>query len=285
MAGVRAMQMTRPAITEPRWILRGALPLAERDLLLIRRGIPDLLLRGLVQPLLFVFVFTYIYPHIGAHLTPSQGHLQVSTIVLPGIIGFSALFSGIFAVGMPLAVDLGLTREIDDRAMAPIPTGMIPLVRLLSGACQAVATALIVPLMIHLIAVQRPDTAGWSPALFVVALTACGLCTAAIGLLVAGVVPIANLPSVLTVIHLPLTFLGAGYYPWASLATIPVLKYAILANPMTYASEALRAAVTPQVPHMNPAISIPATFVWAVVMAVIGGRGIVRQIRNQNTEI
>jgi ABC-2 type transport system permease protein len=279
------VRVREQAITAPSWTLRGALPLAERDLLLIRRGIPDLLLRGLVQPLLFVFVFTYIYPHIGAHLVPSGDHLQVSTIVLPGIIGFSALFSGIFAVGMPLAVDLGLTREIDDRAMAPIPTGMIPLVRLVSGACQAMATALVVPVMIILIAAQRPDTAGWSPVLFVVALTACGLCTAAIGLLVAGVVPIAHLPSVLTVIHLPLTFLGAGYYPWASLGTIPVLKFALLMNPMTYASEALRAAVTPHVPHMNPAISIPATFVWAFAMAAIGGRGLVRQIKNQGTEI
>jgi ABC-2 type transport system permease protein len=138
--------------------------------------------------------------------------------------------------------------------------------------------------MVHTIAAQPPDTAGWSPPLFALALAVCGLCTAAIGLLIAGLVPIANLPAVLTVIHLPLTFLGAGYYPWASLTTIPILKIAVLLNPMTYVSEALRAAITPHVAHMSPAISIPAALGWTIVMASIGARGVARQIRMQGTE-
>jgi ABC-2 type transport system permease protein len=262
-------------------VWRGALALAERDLLLIRRSVPDLLMRSLVQPLLFVFVFTYVYPSIGVGLALTSGDLSMSTIILPGIIAFSALFCGIYSVGLPLAMDLGLTREVDDRAMAPIRTSMIPLIRLVSGAGQAIVAALVVPPMIVLIAVQAPDTAGWDPLLVLVALPLCGLCAAAIGLLMAGIVPTPRLPAVLTVIHLPLTFLGAGYYPWASLDSLPVLKIALLANPMTYVCESLRAGLTPAVPHMSPAVSIPATAAFTVAMAVVGTRGVVRQVKGQ----
>lgn len=255
----------------------GAIALIERDFLLIRRSVGDLLLRSLVQPLLFSFTFTYIYVRIGAGFGVAE-HAGIATVVLPGIIGFSALFSGIFAVGMPLAVDLGITREIDDRALAPMPTTLLPVVRLLTGAGQAIAAALVVPLMIAVVAARAPDTRGWHPVLLAVALLACGLCTASIGLLMAGLVSTEKLPAVLTVIHLPLTFLGAGYYPWAALSTVPVLQAAILLNPMTYVSESLRAAVTPHVAHMNPAIAISATVAWTCIMATVGARAVARRI-------
>lgn len=266
-----------------RWrSMHGAIVLAERDFLLIRRSIGDLLLRSLVQPLLFSFTFTYIYVRIGGGFGVGE-HAGIATVVLPGIIGFSALFSGIFAVGMPLAVDLGITREIDDRALAPMPTTLIPVVRLMTGAVQAIAAALVVPVMIAVVAARAPDTRGWQPMLFAVALLACGLCTASIGLLMAGLVATEKLPAVLTVIHLPLTFLGAGYYPWAALSKVPVLQVAILLNPMTYVSESLRAAVTPHVAHMNPAIAISATVAWTCVMATVGARGVARRIVARST--
>ena len=119
--------------------------------------------------------------------------------------------------------------------------------------------------------------------LFAVALLACGLCTASIGLLMAGLVATEKLPAVLTVIHLPLTFLGAGYYPWAALSKVPVLQVAILLNPMTYVSESLRAAVTPHVAHMNPAIAISVTVAWTCVMATVGARAVARRIVARST--
>ena len=263
--------------------LRGALALMERDLMLLRRGVPALLLRSVFQPLLFVFVFTYVYPRIGNSLSGASAQVRVSTIVLPGLTGFSLMFCGVYAVGMPLAVDLGLTRDVDDRALAPIRTVMIPLTRLMSGTAQAVGAALLVPLMIHFIAVQSPDTAGWSPGLFSVALLAGGLCMASMGLLIAGLVPTDALPAVLTVLPMPVTFLGAGYYSWASLSALPVVKILILVNPMTWVCEALRGAVTPDVPHMAPALAIAGTVVWAAFMGVLGCKGVVRQILSEST--
>jgi ABC-2 type transport system permease protein len=61
---------------------------------------------------------------------------------------------------------------------------------------------------------------------------------------------------------LPLTFLGCIYYPWAVLTPILSLKVLVLFNPMVYMSEALRASLTPQFPHMP---------VWAFMLALAGG--------------
>lgn len=279
---LRARVRRRPELTvRLAGAMRGPLALFERDLLLLRRSVPALLLRSVFQPLLFVFVFAYVYPRIGVSLTRPGSHLNISTVVLPGLTGFALMFCGVYAVGMPLAVDLGVTREIDDRALAPIPTIAIPGVTLLSGAAQAIGAALLVPLMIHFVAIQHPDTVGWSPALAVLALIASGFCMAAMGLFVAGLVPIALLPVVLTVLPMPVTFLGAGYYSWASLSVLPALKIAILLNPMTWVSESLRGALTPAVPHMTPAIALLGTSVWAVAMATIGSRAIARRVMSE----
>ena len=85
----------------------------------------------------------------------------------------------------------------------------------------------------------------------------------------------------LTVIHLPLTFLGAGYYPWAALGDLPLLQALLLLNPMTYVCEGLRAALTPEVAHLDPAISIPVALAASAAMAAIGARGVTRRIRSQ----
>jgi ABC-2 type transport system permease protein len=61
---------------------------------------------------------------------------------------------------------------------------------------------------------------------------------------------------------LPLTFLGCIYYPWAVLTPILWLKVLVLFNPMVYMNEALRASLTPQLPHMP---------VWAFMLALAGG--------------
>jgi ABC-2 type transport system permease protein len=60
---------------------------------------------------------------------------------------------------------------------------------------------------------------------------------------------------------LPLTLLGCIYYPWAVLTPILWLKVLVLFNPMVYMSEALRASLTPQLPHVP---------VWAFMLALAG---------------
>ena len=82
------------------------------------------------------------------------------------------------------------------------------------------------------------------------------------GLFIGTVLDPRKVTLLFAVVVLPLTFLGCIYYPWAALTPILWLKILVLFNPMVYMSEALRATMTPQLPHMP---------VWAFVLALVGG--------------
>ena len=43
---------------------------------------------------------------------------------------------------------------------------------------------------------------------------------------------------------IPMTFLGAVYYPWKNLSALPWLKVAVLINPLVYVSEGMRMSST-----------------------------------------
>ena len=85
---------------------------------------------------------------------------------------------------------------------------------------------------------------------------------AAIGLFIGRVLDPRKVTLLFAVVVLPLTFLGCIYYPWAVLTPILWLKVLVLFNPMVYMSEALRASLRPQLPHMP---------VWGFMLALAGG--------------
>ena len=94
---------------------------------LAREFVP-FLLRTIMNPLLFTFVFTYVFPKIGAQITPGGGnHVSFATVIVPGLVAVAIFFQGIAAVALPLATELGGTREIEDRVMAPLPVSMVAL--------------------------------------------------------------------------------------------------------------------------------------------------------------
>jgi ABC-2 type transport system permease protein len=60
---------------------------------------------------------------------------------------------------------------------------------------------------------------------------------------------------------LPITFLGAVYYPWAALAPIRWLQVLVLVNPLVYMCEGFRLSLTSGVQHMP---------IWAIYAGMIG---------------
>jgi len=76
---------------------------------------------------------------------------------------------------------------------------------------------------------------------------------------------------------LPLTFLGAVYYPWASLEAVPWLQWLVLINLLAYVSEGLRAALTPSIPTMPPVAFLSALAVATLVLGAAGMRGFLRR--------
>jgi len=75
-----------------------------------------------------------------------------------------------------------------------------------------------------------------------------------------------------SVIVAPMIMFGCTYYPWSGLARVPAMKWAVLINPLVYVSEAMRAALTPDVPHMPVPAILGALVVVAAVFLRLGLR-------------
>jgi ABC-2 type transport system permease protein len=225
-----------------------------RDVMVLRKGFHLFLLRTIMQPLLFVFVFTYVFPKIGQGIGGRAGADDFSSLLVPGVVAIACIFQGIQAVALPLVQEFSYTREIEDRVMAPLPVWAVAVEKILGGAIQgAIASMVVFPLAAVIPTTDVHLSISWLELVTLLPLaTAVG---AALGLAIGTRAESRQVPLVFSVIIIPITFLGATYYPWATLDPIRWLKLAVLLNPLVYMSEGFRAAMTPQLPHMPlPAI-------------------------------
>jgi len=96
-----------------------------RDLTVLRRNLAPFITRTVMNPLLFVFVFTYVLPRIGQGVETGSAGVSYATILVPGLVAVGMVFQGISAVALPLSVELGATGEIEDRVLAPLPVELV----------------------------------------------------------------------------------------------------------------------------------------------------------------
>ncbi len=75
----------------------------------------------------------------------------------------------------------------------------------------------------------------------------------------------------------PMIFFGCAYYPWRGLDAVPVAKYAVLVNPLVYVAEGMRAALTPDVPHMSLAAVVGAQLLILILFFTLGLRSFMRR--------
>lgn len=66
-------------------------------------------------------------------------------------------------------------------------------------------------------------------------------------------------------------------YPWESLASLRWFQVITCFNPLTYASEGLRAALDPGKPHIAGWICALALAGWCLLLGTIGMRGFLRR--------
>lgn len=233
--------------------LRSFAALLLRDVSVEARNFGDFLLRTLIQPALFVFVFIYLFPRIGQGVGAgaSSGPEDFAAVLITGLVASTAVFTGVSTVSLPLSIEFGATREIEDRIMAPLPVWAVGTEKILFGAAQSLfAATLVVPL--GLLLSETPVTIDVSSPLLLVAvaLLAC-LTSGALGLVIGTLVRPDKMGLVFAALVVPLTFLGCVYYPWAALDAVPWMQMGVLINPLVYMSEGVRAALTPGVPHMS----------------------------------
>jgi ABC-2 type transport system permease protein len=237
--------------------------LLARDICVLRRNFGQFLIRTVMQPLLFVFVFAYVFPKIGQGFHSVAG-VTFSTVLVPGLIAIAINFQGIQAVALPLVQEFSVSKEIEDRVLAPVPVWVVGFEKIFAGAMQALMAAGVVFPIVYLVHApgEAPSVHVHDPALFAFALLFACFLAASLGLFIGTVLDPRKVTLLFAVVVLPLTFLGCVYYPWAALTPILWLKVAVLFNPLVYMTEGLRTSLTPELPHMP---------VWVFMLALVGG--------------
>ena len=263
--------------TRQRMYARAFWGLIRRDLIVARREAFQLSMRTVMNPFLFVFVFAYVFPKIGQQFQTGTG-TSFATILVPGLVGSAIIFNGISAVALPLVMEFGATREIEDRVQAPLPTAMVAVEKIVFSAAQAVVAGAIVFPFVYLI----PSTPvsvhvnNW-PLLIGVFIMA-GLVSSALGMAIGTVANPRQIGLIFALIVIPVTFLGCVYYPWARLHPIRWLQILVLINPLVYISEGLRTALTPSVPHMHPWAFFGALLLLFGLLMWMAMRGFLRRV-------
>ena len=247
-----------------------------RDLRVLRRELPAFLTRTVMQPLLFVFVFAFLFPRIGQGVGGGAGE-EFATILVPGLVAVAVIFQGIIAVALPLSNEFGGTKEIEDRIMAPVPVSTVAIEKVLFGALQSIAAGALVLPMVAAVATSPVALEVTSIPLLVAVVLLSALLSGALGLALGTFVSPRQIGLMFSVVVLPLTFLGAVYYPWAALDAVPWLQWLVLLTPLVYVSEGLRAALTPSIPTMSPGVVLLALALSTGVLALVGLRGFVRR--------
>ena len=248
-----------------------------RDFTVLDKRLPQFVAGTVMQPLMLVFVLTYLFPKIGQAIGGGGGASRFSSLLMAGIVAQTIIFVGIFTVGTEMVRELSITGEMEDRLLAPTSISLVAVEKIVSGGLQALFSAMVV----FPIGAFVPSTPVYLEVRPVVLLTLTPLAcinAAALGLTMGTRFSADTAAYLFGVVALPLSFLGAIFYTWPSLTPVPALKYALLANALVYVSEGFRAALVPSEPHLSLAVVYPAMIVSAILFTVLGIRGLKHRV-------
>ena len=226
--------------------------LLHRDAHVARRNLIPLVLQTFLQPMMFVFVFGRVMVRSG-FLPPAY-----KSLLLPGIMAISMVFSGVWSVAMPLIAEFQFTREIEDRLLAPIENSWLAVEKVVFGTLQSLLSGLMVIPAAWLL--LRPIELNLSsPLSFVLVTLLVALFASCGGLALGCSVDQTHIGLMFSLVLTPMIFFGCTYYPWSALNNFPILQKIVLVNPLVYASEGLRGTLVPHFPHLA---------LWAVFLAL-----------------
>jgi ABC-2 type transport system permease protein len=248
-----------------------------RDLTVLRRQLVAFTIRTVMNPLLFVFVFTYLFPKIGQGFQSSAG-ASFGTLILPGLLAIGIFIQGIMATALPLSMEIGATREIHDRVMSPLPVSWVAMQKIIFSALQSILAALVIFPLVYFIPVNPVVIHVFSWPMLIAVVLLASLVSGAVGLTIGTSVAPQHIALMFGIIVVPVTFLGCVYYPWAMMHNVRWLQILVLINPVVYMSEGLRTTLTPSLPHMPAWVTIIALTISLVVLSWVGVKGFLRRV-------
>jgi ABC-2 type transport system permease protein len=249
---------------------RAFLAVLWRDLYVTGRELPVFLAQVVLQPLFLLFVFGKVLSDLGF---TQAGYARV---LFPGILALTAVVTGLQSTAFPLVIDFSFTKEIEDRLLAPLPVGMVAVEKVVFASLRALLAALVMlPIGVWVLG-SIPWRASGIP-LFVTVLVLGCLVGSCLGMIMGTAVPPNRINVMFALVLTPLLFTGASQYPWASLDNLRWFQVVTALNPMTYVSEGMRAALVPDVPHIQPWVSVLVLVATIVVSLAVGIRLFLRR--------
>jgi ABC-2 type transport system permease protein len=208
-----------------------------RDIFVTGRE-PVFLAQVILQPLFMLFVFGKVLSNLG-YTRPGYAHL-----LFPGIVALTALLTSLQSTALPLVLEFSFTKEIEDRLLAPIPTALVAVEKMIFAAMRALIAAVCMFPIGVLILGSVPWRAEGA-AEFVVILILGALVGAAMGLTMGTLVPPNRISIAFSLVLTPLLFTGCSQYPY--------------------------------VPHIRPWVCVVALVFWLAVFSAIGIWGFIRR--------
>jgi len=258
--------MSGPERAARPYVVKAFYAVLRRDLYVTTRELPTFLAQVILQPLFLLFVFGRVLTDLG-YVRPDY-----AALLFPGIVGLTAVITGLQSTAFPLVIDFSYTKEIEDRLQAPLPTGLVAIEKILYAAMRATVAGLVMVPAGLIVLGSIPWRWSGFP-LFVATVVLGALVGSALGLMMGTLVPAKRIDITFALLLPPLLFTGASQYPWPSLSRLRWFQVVTALNPMTYVSESLRAALVPDVPHISPALCLLvlciaiALFAWGGVVA------------------
>jgi ABC-2 type transport system permease protein len=237
--------------------------LLARDAHVARRNFIPLVLQTFLQPMMFVFIF--------GRVMVSSGYMPAAykSLLLPGIMAISMVFTGVWAVAMPLIGEFQFTREIEDRLLAPMEISWLAVEKVFFGTMQALVAGLVVIPTAWILLRPGVELNLRSPLGFVLVTVLVALFAGCGGLALGCSVDQQHIGLMFSMVLTPMIFFGCTYYPWSALGHFPILQKVVLVNPLVYASEGLRGTLVPQFPHLRVlAVLIALTAFDALLLGV-----------------
>lgn len=254
-----------------RMVSTAFLQLLWRDLWVTLRTWQTFLAMTLVQPIFFLFIFGRLLPMLG------QANAGYGVLFLPGIISLTTVLTAMQAVSMPLVIEFGYTKEIEDRLLSPLPVPLVAVQKMAFASVRGlVAGAMIVPLGRLILGSGFSISLNYWWLLAIVAVLG-SLVGAGIGLTLGTFVQPSQIGLMFSVILTPMLFTGCIYFPWAMLDKLRWFQAITCVNPLTYASEGFRASLVPHLPHMPVWSIIAGQLVFLTLFSYLGIRGFLRK--------
>ncbi|MDX6647949.1 MAG: type transport system permease protein [Miltoncostaeaceae bacterium] len=250
--------------------LSAFLAVLHRDLYVTWKELPAFLAQVILQPLFLLFVFGKVLASLG------YTQNNYADLLFPGLLALTAVITSMQTLAFPLVAEFGWTREIEDRLLAPMPTSFVVAEKVLFATLRAIVAVLVMIPIGVLILGSIPWR--WEALPLFAAGTVLGaLVGAGFGLVLGTLVQPSRISLLFSLVFTPLLFTGCSQYPWPSLERLRWFQVVTAANPMTYVSEAERAALVPSVPHIAPWICLVVLVGAVAVLMVVGTRAFYRR--------